>query len=507
MTPDHAATPAPWRRALIEAGLVFVGALLLSRWEVSQWDGFVDFDGHFHLRVAQWIAHFGLWTDIPWLPYTVLGERGPDHQWLWHLTLVPYTWISDEGAALAWATAGNAAMVPAVLAFTMRMLRIPAAPVFVLLAVCASTYMPGRLLMLRAQNIAIVFMLLSIWAMARERYRTLLLLAFLFLASYHAAIVLVPIAVLGCAVHSALQKRAVAAPLLAVGAGLSLALLISPWFPRNIEFLLFHIFYKTAAPVYGEHLSTLVGREWYPPLLQNLLFDSWPAHLLLTAAVASLAVRAYREQGWRPATETLLAVGVALLFLGLYWKAVRFTEYYVPLCALAAGLAARDAWPAAFLTRAGTVSLIAASAIFASVGLTQLGRFALMPRDYLAAVGERLNELGKPGEIVFNSSWGDFTALVWWADAFRYINGLDGHFLAYRDPGRLATWLALGAGAVKDPTEVIAAGFGARFVVVSAQHDSLARQLRESPRAVERVSSKDGWLFEIKPSPSLSRAR
>src|SRR5687768_18221795 len=39
-----------------------------------------DFDGHYHLRVAYWIGHHGLWSDIPWLPFTVLGERGPDHR-------------------------------------------------------------------------------------------------------------------------------------------------------------------------------------------------------------------------------------------------------------------------------------------------------------------------------------------------------------------------------------------------------------------------------------------
>lgn len=496
--PDPSAASPPWRRALLEAGLVFVAALLLSRWQVGRWDGFTDFDGHFHFRVAQWIAHFGFWADLPWLPFTVLGERGPDHQWLWHLSLVPFTWLSDQNAALAWATAANAALVPAVLAFAMRMLRVPAAPVFVLLAVCAGTYMPGRLLMLRSQNIAIVFMVLSVWAIARQRYRTLLLLAFFFLESYHAAIVLLPIAVLGCAVHGALQKRPVAAPLLAVGAGLSLALLISPWFPRNIEFFLFHVFYKTAAPTYGGHLSSLIGTEWYPPLWRNLLFDSWPAHLLLAAAIASLVARAYRERGWRPASETLLAVGVALLSLGLYWKAARFTEYYIPFCALAAGLAARDTWSGTFLTRARAAALVAVAAVFASVGLVELNRFTLVPRDHLARVGERLNQLGRPGEIVYNSSWEDFTALVWWADGFRYVSGLDGHFLAYRDPARLAASLALGAGAVKDPAGVIAAGFGARFVVVAPQHVVLAKQLQESPRVIERLASRDGWLFEIR---------
>src|SRR5262245_57427192 len=380
----------------------------------------------------------------------------------------------------------------------MRMLRVPAAPVFALLAVTAGEYMPYRLLMLRSQNIAIVFTALSVWAIAKGRYRALALLAFLFLESYHAAVVLFPIAVLGCAIHSALPKRSVVAPLVAVSAGEALALLISPWFPRNIEFILFHVFYKTANPLHGDQVSTLIGREWYPPLWRNLLVDSWPAHLLLAAAIALLALRVRRERGWLPPPETLLAVGVALLSLGLYWKAVRFAEYYIPFCALAAGLAARDAGPAVSRTRASIAALLAAAAVFASVGLTELDRIKLMPRDYLSRVGERLNALGRPGELVFNSLWSDFPALVWWADTFRYVNGLDGHFLAYRDPARLAAWLALGTGIVEDPADVITRGFGARFVVVAPQHAALAKQLQESPRVVEREASRDGWLFEIR---------
>jgi hypothetical protein len=60
------------------------------------------------------------------------------------------------------------ALVPAVLAFTLRMLRIPAAPVFVVLAIAGGASMPYRLLMLRSQNFAIIYMVLASWAMALD---------------------------------------------------------------------------------------------------------------------------------------------------------------------------------------------------------------------------------------------------------------------------------------------------------------------------------------------------
>jgi hypothetical protein len=482
------------RRPFIEAAVVFVVAATLFRWQIARWSGLPDFDGHYHLRVVYWIAHHGLWSDIPWLPFTVLGERGPDHHWLWHVALLPFAWLGEPEQALRWAAACNGAAVVAVISLVMRLLGVPAAPLFALLAVSASVLMPYRLLMLRAQNAAVIFMMLAVWAMARDRNKTLAAIAFLFLESYHAAVVLAPMALIGAAARSALERRVAAGPVVAVAAGLAAALLVSPWFPRNIEYLMFHLFFKTANPLHGEQLSALISNEWYPPGWAGLALDSWPTHVMLAAAAATLAWRRLRDPSFRPPVDTLIALGVALLSLGLYWQAVRFAEYYVPFAALAAGLAARDTLSG----RRYGIALLAWVLIVVALSTANLQKMRLMPADHLARIGQRLNELGRPGDVVFNSSWTDFMALVWWADAFRYVNGLDGHYLAYRDPARFAVWLAAGAGAIDDPATPIAAAFDARFVVVARQHERLAEQLRRSPKAVLHLVSPEGSLFELR---------
>ena len=484
-------------RAALEALAVFAVAAVLFRWQLGRWDGMPDFDGHYHLRVAYWIAHHGLWSDIPWLPFTVLGEKGPDHHWLWHVALVPFTWIGDPAEALRWAAACNGAATVAVIALVMRLLGVPAAPLFAVLAVTAAMLMPYRLLMLRAQNVAVIYMMLAVWAMARGRHKSLAAIALLFLESYHAAVVLAPMAFIGAAVRSALERRVVVAPLVAVTAGLAAALLVSPWFPRNIEYLMFHLFFKTPHSLIGDQISALIAREWYPPGLASIGLESWPAHLLLLAAIGMLGWRRRRDPAFRPPADTLIAIGVALLSLLLYYRAVRFVEYYLPFAALAAGLAARDAMAGARFGVRHAVALVAAAAM-GLVGIANLQTIRLMPADQLAAVGKRLNELGRPGDTVFNSAWSDFMPLVWWADAFRYVNGLDGHYLAYRDPARFAVWLAAGTGAIDAPARPIAQAFGARFVVVARQHEPLAEQLKRSPNAVLQLASRDGWLFELR---------
>lgn len=503
MRPDHRiAMPANEEtrnrtQAVIEAAVVFCVTLAYFAWKLAHWNGTIDFDGHYHVKVAQWLAKTGLWFDIPWLPYTVLGERGPDYVWLWHWLLVPFTWIDDPVQRLVSATAVNAAATAAAFAFVMRMLNVPAAPLFALLAISASDLMPYRLMMLRGQNIALIFTLLALWAMARRKHMVLGLVAFLFMQSYHAAVILGPVALIASAACSLEDRKVVIAPLLAVAAGLSCALILSPWFPRHLEYLIFHVLYKKA--LLGEQLSSLVGSEWYPPGWRNVLRHSWPTHLMLGAALGSVAWRWARDQACRPSTELSIAVGVAFLALGLQFMAVRYVEYYVPFAVLAAGLALRDALPVQRRRRLWTVLAGLWSVVASSVGVAAVEQVRVVPLTYLARVGEALDVLGRPGDIVFNTAWTDFTALVWRADRVRYVNGLDGHYLAYGDPARFALWITMGAGRVEDPVGVLRTVFKARFVVVSPPHAVLAEQLRQSPRVTLRVQSPDGWLFEILP--------
>jgi hypothetical protein len=480
------------RRALLEAAVLFAVALFFFRWKLAEWHGFLDYDGHYHLMVAHWIADRGLWTDIPWLPFTVLGARGPDHQWLWHLAFVPFTYLEDPAQALAWAAAFNGAATVAAAAFVMRVLGVPAAPLFALLAMTAGLSVPTRFMMLRTQNIAVIYMLLAVWAMARGRHKTLGAVAFLFLESYHAAVIMLPMALIGCAARSFEERKVVVTPLVAVAAGMTAALLVSPWFPRNVDYLLFHILFKTAAPAYGQQMSSLIGTEWYPSSWSNIARQAWPAHATLLAALAALVWRKAR-----PRADTLIAFGVAALSLYLYWRAVRFAEYYVPFALLAAGLAVRDARIELSLRSLRMAVAVAWTAVAASVGVAAIDRVVLMPPDYLEAAAKRINESGKPGDVVFNSLWSDFMALVWWAPAFRYINGLDGHYLAFGDPARFAIWIALLDGVAEEPARVMTHAFGARFAVIARQHAKLAGQLMQSQDAVLLLTAPEGWLFQL----------
>jgi hypothetical protein len=152
-----------------------------------------------------------------------------------------------------------------------------------------------------------------------------------------------------------------------------------------------------------------------------------------------------------------------------------------------------------------SIAVAACLAVALPVGLAGATPSKTLPPDYFEKIGVRLNQLGNGGETVFNSAWPDFMALVWWADRFRYVNGLDGHYLAYQDPARFAIWLSLAGGGVDQPARIIELVFGARFAVIARQHGALADQLRAGPGAVLREESPEGWLFEILPAAGEKR--
>jgi hypothetical protein len=313
-------------------------------WSLADAEGILGVDGYYHFRVAEQIVARGPWVDIHWLPFTVLGEEGPDHHWLFHILVTPFTLLGHTLTAVQCAAVFFAALIPTTLTWVCRRLAVPYALLFALLAFTSSAVLPGRYLMLRTHGLVLIFMALALVAMAKQRHLWLGLLAFAFMQFYHGAVILVPLAAIWLIVHWLTAKTFDSRIVVAVGSGLFLGLLLSPWFPDNVGYLLFHTVFKMGHAVMG-----LVGTEWYPTSWRRLLLESWPANLLLAAALVAALSASWRSRPQRLLQpETFLFLIVALLFLVLYKRSWRFVDYYAPFACMAAGLALRDLrrlWP------------------------------------------------------------------------------------------------------------------------------------------------------------------
>lgn len=467
--------------------------------------GTLGVDCYFHHTVARQMVQQGAWyLDIGWLPLTVLGKQGPDHHWLWHLLIVPFAAFADPLVGLKLAAVATAAAVPTSLLAVMRALRVPGPwpYLFALLATVGASVMPGRLLMLRAQNLAIIFIAAILWALVRRRPVWVGVLTFLFMQAYHAAVIVAALALLAFVGWLACRRVLTHRLLLAAAAGGLAAVLINPWFPSNIDYLLFHVLFKVT------NASRLaVGLEWASPPLSHLLAESWPVIAALVVSGATAGLVAWRRRGQhRSAFPVGLVIwfGVTLLCLVLYKLHWRFVEYFVPVAAVTSGLLTRQALILARPRRRIRLAALAAATllVLASgwIGLDTVRRYSVETPDRFQQVGVALQRGAAAGDMVFNSAWSDFPFLLWYAPQARYVTGLDPNYLEFEHPRLSGMWRWLKQVRPTEPTDpalLIRQHFKARWAVVNIRDRGLLVRLTRSPRAKVVARSSAGVLFEL----------
>jgi hypothetical protein len=482
--------------------VVFIGCTALFYWMLTQSPALIDIDAMYHFKVARLIRERGPWVDISWLPFTVLGERGPDHHWLFHALLAPLTLIGADFRALALACAIAAAAMPAAILPFLRRAGVPLATLFCLAAMFSSDMLPGRFLELRAQNLAVILMVAALFAMVWRKSLWIGIVAFLFTQAYHGAVIL---AMLLAATLGAqwLQERIVSLrPVTAVAIGVLAGLVASPWFPKNVDYLVFHTFFKAASGVPG-----LVGGEWLQPPWSLALTQSLVAHLHFASGIAAAFMTRPRGALPRLGQDTLACCAMTLLFLAMYHFAWRFVEYYAPFAVISAGLLWRDAFRQRDLGRPGRRALALALVAALGWGFTQgfrvLSEAARYPFEGYADM-MRYIEAHDPQPLVFNTRWSDFQQMIYWSDRARYVSGLDGHYLLYGDPPRFKVWFSIAnleSLQRNDNARRIRETFDAGWVVVSQVQAPIAESLARDEGAELVMATPDGWLFRLKPRP------
>ncbi|HWP42946.1 MAG TPA: hypothetical protein VNO14_06915, partial [Blastocatellia bacterium] len=252
--------------------LVFSGGLLAY----VQFAGpnIVDYDGYYHIKAADLIREQGLRLSFPWLKFTILDEsRYTDHHMLLHVFQMPFTLAGDLRLA-----AKLSPVVMAALAFTIFYLvlwRYAVAHPLLWLVVLFASSGPFlyRMSMARGQSLSLALQLVAFHLIMKRDSRGLALLTVIFVWSYNAFPLLIPLVLIGAATHLASERRVEYKTVIAVGAGIIAGHVINPYFPRNVLFIWDHIIPKLFAAEY----QITVGTEWYP-------FNSWV--LVTTSLVA-----------------------------------------------------------------------------------------------------------------------------------------------------------------------------------------------------------------------------
>jgi hypothetical protein len=498
--------------------LVFLLPLALFTAAILPATRFNDIDGFYHYKVAQLIGRGHPWVDIHWLPYTVLGQNGPDHHWLYHVLIAPFTWIGDDILGLKLVIIATASLIAPVLYGLLRGWRVPGAWLFALLALFGGLLVPWRFEMLRTQGVAVMLACAFTYCLVRRRHVATLLLTWVFFNTYYGAAITAPILLCFLAwswFTGTPALRALGVYLAAV----ALALVLNPWFPGNVEYLLFHTIYNTlhnTVDKMPDHLWDMVGTEWLPYPLKDFLLDNALLHglelILLLLSLQDLLQKKVRLR--QLSAETVIFVAMSALLFGATLSSRRFIEYYAPFSALASGLLLRDLLASreaqapdglSFLLR-GKGQLLAGGAAMLLL-LAGMGRNLLLtPSQQIYDVSpyqplaRYLEEHVRKGSLIFNTAWSDFPQLFWYTTDYDMANGLDSRYLAYGDPQRFALWFKvtqLHQFDTPDMARTIAESFHTRWILVHRADHDLAQYLADSGQASLRFSYEYGWLFEV----------
>jgi hypothetical protein len=417
-----------------------------------------DFDGYYHIKWSQLLwnglrnGHFP--PAFIWLPLTTLNPAHyADQHFLYHILLIPFTWLGDLrlGGKLATVLFGTVAVFSLYWLILHYRVRYPLLWLLALLGCSWLFY--ARLSMTKAQSISILFIVTGIILIFERRYIWLWPTAFLYVWTYNLFVVLGIVALIWVAVLWWSEHRVEWRPLLWTALGMATGFVIHPYFPNNIRLFIEHVIVKSGRV----SVPAPVGFEWYS-------FTSWA--FLKSSLIASAAmIVGYIAFGYvlsggnkvrlqRPLFFLLFASVLLLITI----RSIRFMEYWPPFAVLFAAFTVQTVWDsknARSLTESDGVegSINNRHAQFGkgpdvtviAVVLTVLSFYSLHTSkviiDRVTVGPDRYREGAEwlrnnlpPGTLIYDVNWSDFPKLFFYDTSHNYVSGLDPLYLFDQHP-------------------------------------------------------------------------
>lgn len=512
----HARVTAPslqvaWRTLLLGAALFGLFAAMLAYVQFGT-PALADNDGYYHMKMGWLMRQHGLAPEFIWLPLSILSpERFYNHHMLYQAYLGLFAGDGSPQALIIGAKLASVAM-PA-MAFTaiwwlLRGQQVPWAALWALGLCAISEAFLYRMSQPRAQSAALLVLALALHAMLQRRYWRLAPLGFLFVWLYNAFPLLLTMAAI-YAISAWLTERELAwRPVAYAGLGVALGLLVNPYFPQNIAFILSHIGPKLSDPT-----ATAVGNEWYPYRTLTLLENSGGALLAWVAGVFAIG-----WQGRRLSRAQLTAFALSLLFGYMLLQSRRFIEYFPPFALIFAALAAgpllrgwlereRPATPYGrsalrLFNRPSALAMLSVAVCLLPLTLQTLPAARdLMagsrPAETYAGASAWLRANTAPGSMVFQTDWDDFPRLFFYNSDNIYTAGLDPTYLQLYDPDLYTLWVDLTRGEVAAPGAIISERFGAQFAITDLRHTAFLREADADPSMREVYRDEYAVIYTI----------
>lgn len=490
---------------------------------------FMDPDSFYHAKMAALMSQRGIIREFPWLPFTTLSQAYADHHFLYHLALIPFVTLISPLLGVKVATVFFAAAAMTAFYALLRGSRARYAFLLTLVLISSGGFI-FRLNLAKTTAISIMFLMLAMLAMLKERRLILFVMAWLFVWVYGGWPLMLVVA--GAFLAGRFLAEALMATLrptswwhqlwqrlsgrtflarlwswpesknfLTVAAGLSAGVVVNPFFPKNLAFYWEQI---VQIAVINYRTTIGVGNEWYPYTFPEL-FGRISVIFIIFAIIMTLLLAVVFWSERTPSLPMLnvkwltTAVGAALLalfFTLMTLRSRRHIEYCAPFVLYFEALLLTIVMPAVDQMRAGlskdsrrrkidmaATMLVVYLAIFMPLLMIRdvyvigsLFRNSGLSWSKYEKAGEWLKNNTPPDSVVFHSDWDDFPVLFYQDDRNRYINGLDPTFLYRQDPIRFQQFVDITTGQRhRRVAQVIVGLFDSRYVLVEKDHEAMRR--------------------------------
>ena len=494
-------------RAGILLWLVFVLFLALVQFSTPD---LPDNDGFYHIKMAYLMWTEGLKPAFSWLPLTILNQAEfSDHHFLYHAALIPFT-FGDLRLGAKWSAVFFASLAFLSVWNLLKNAHVRYAPLWALGLLALSEAFIYRMSITRAQSLSLAVLMLGFDWLLRKKYLPLGALAFAYVWLYDAFPLLLVLSLAVILSEWHIEKQLDLRPLIYIAAGTALGLVINPYFPQNIIFVVRHIL-----PKLTDATAISVGNEWFPYDTAQLLRNSPLALAAFMSGVLALGL-----SGKRMDARTLSGFFLSGLFGWMLFQSRRFIEYFPPFAlvfavfawaplledfqskqnqAVNSGEDLRLRMKPIFLSH--LPALVLGAIVLAGGWVTFIdARNSLRTsKSYLTYSGASawLTDHTPLGERVFQTDWDDFPCLFFYNTRNTYLVGLDPTYLSLQNPELYTQWVAVTRGMVAFPSDSISEDFGARYILTDLQHTEFLDQAAQDPALEEVYRDYDAVVFKV----------
>jgi hypothetical protein len=479
-------------------------------------DGFSGNDSYFHIKYAWLLWKDGRLWDFPWLQGTLFRNGWIDHEFLYHLILIPFTWLGDliiaaKAAAVFWAATALFAAYLLIRsfgggdAFWRRF-----AWIWAIALLASSPTMLFRLSTTRVQSVSLLFIIFAIFLMEKERHRWLLPLGFLYAWLYNGSVILLPIAVLHALTHWVMNRRFVWLPCLYAAIGLVLGFVLNPYFPGNVFFLWSHLQEYLLRPT-----PVPVSIEWidYPSWI---LFDTCRvAWIFMLAGILALS-----SQGRVLSRRSLAFFFINLLVLVMFFRARRFVEYW-PIFAVLFSASAlqesrlsllalveasfpridRENWKIVRLASlSGLIVVLSVVAVISAQRAMKDIR-EMPPVNRFVEAANWLKANTPKDAIIFNAQWDIFPDLFYYDHHNRWVAGLNEAFVYYLEPRLWQLYRGIASGVLPDTARYVKKDFRADYVLALKRAKGVTEAAKNPENGLELAwEDSQTIIYRVHPS-------